>query len=171
MVETDYIEIGCTHWRRARRDKYDPIGRVLADAHYSRRKIGSPQFMPPGQTIVLVARDGLSVWGWWRPHPASGIVAMNKLDGWTCSIFRRAGGQLASDLVLDAELALSLLSNCGPDGMLTYVDPRKIASSNPGYCFKRAGWVKRGMCAKGKKPLLWKPFEQAGIAPLARKAA
>lgn len=73
----DYRDIGCTHWLRARRDKYDPIGRALADGHYSRRKPGSPQFMPPGETIVLVSHDQLSVWGWWRPHPRSGLRAMN----------------------------------------------------------------------------------------------
>lgn len=162
----DYIEIGCQHWRRARRDKYDPIGRALADGHYSRRKVGSPQFMPPGKTIVLVTRDGLSVFGWWRPDPASGIKAMNGLDGWTCTIFRRTGGPLASDLVLDAERALAAIApDCGPDGMLTYVHPKKIGSPNPGYCFKRAGWSQRGLCAKKLKPLLCKPFALAGVAP------
>jgi hypothetical protein len=25
--------------------------------------------------------------------------------------------------------------------MFTYVDPRKIRSRNPGYCFKVAGWA------------------------------
>jgi hypothetical protein len=166
----DYREIGCTHWLRVRRDKYDPIGRVLADGHYSRRKPGSPQFMPPGETIVLVSRDGLSVWGWWRPHPRSGIRAMNGLDGFTCSIFRRTGGALASEMVLDAELAMltlaalgELAGACGPSGMLTYVDAKKVASSNPGYCFKQAGWVRVGKAKKRGKPLLWKPVHLAGI--------
>jgi len=62
----------------------------LADGHYSRRKPGSPQFMPPGETLVLW-RPG-AVFGWWRPHPRSGIRALNGLDGWTCTIFRRVGG-------------------------------------------------------------------------------
>jgi hypothetical protein len=127
--------------------------------------------MPPGETFVLIGRDLLSVWGWWRTHPRSGIVAMNGKDGWTCSVFARHGGPLASELVLDAELALALLTRdgitaaaCGPDGMLTYVWRSKVLSANPGYCYKVAGWRKIGTCARGTKDLLHKPFELAAVA-------
>jgi hypothetical protein len=78
------------HWQRV--TKFDPRAAALADRHYSRRKIGSPQFMPPGQTIILLTADARAVFGWWRPDPASGIKAMNGRDGWTCTIFRREGG-------------------------------------------------------------------------------
>ena len=37
--------------------KFDPRAAALADRHYSRRKIGSPQFMPPGETLVLLTPD------------------------------------------------------------------------------------------------------------------
>lgn len=87
----------------ARTTKFDKSCAALADRHYSRRTIGSPQFMPPGQTIVLVTEDGLAAWGWWRPHPTSGIVSMNNMDGWTCSFFRNEGPTLSSLLVLQAE--------------------------------------------------------------------
>lgn len=144
--------------------KYDPQGAALADRHCSRRKVGSPQFMPPGQTLVLV-RPG-AVFGWWRPHPLSGLQAMNGLDGWTCTIFRNESSELSSLLVLQAERALSESgAGCGPDGMLTYVFDRKIKSVNPGYCFKRAGWHVRGRSARGDKTLLTKPFALAGVAP------
>jgi hypothetical protein len=63
---------------------------ALADRHYSRRKVGSPQFMPPGQTIVLLTEENDAVFGWWRPDPKAGIKQMNNLDGWTCTIFRNA---------------------------------------------------------------------------------
>ena len=121
------------------------------DPHYSRRKIGSPQFMPPGETLVLVTPARNSVFGWWRPHPRSGVTAMNGLDGWTCTIFRRMGGAKASDLVLAAELALAdadTAAPCGADGLLTYVPPSKINSTNPGWCFQLAGWVKNGWSKK-----------------------
>jgi hypothetical protein len=100
----------------------------IADRHYSRRKVGAPQFMPPGQTLVLLALGAL--FGWWRPDPASGIKSMNGLDGW--------------------------------NGMLTYVFDKKIRSSNPGYCFKCAGWTVRGRSADDRKTLLHKPFALAG---------
>lgn len=142
-------------WHRV--TKFDKRACALADRHYSRRKIGSPQFMPPGQTIVLLSADELAVWGWWRPDPASGLKAMNGLDGWTCTIFRNESRTLSSLLVLAAE-AMLLASGygIGPDGMLTYVWDRKVASENPGYCFKCAGWQRKGRSADGRKTLLQK---------------
>lgn len=141
------------YWERV--TKFDVRGCALADRHYSRRKVGSPQFMPPGQTIVLLADN--AVWGWWRPHPDSGLVAMNKLDGWTCTIFRNEGRLLSSELVLDAELAIAEAGyDCGPDGFLTYVWDKKVRSSNPGYCFKQAGWKVKGRSADNRKTLLQK---------------
>lgn len=154
-------------------NKFDPDGARLADGHYSRRKVGSRQFMPPGDTIVLITSDKSAVFGWWRPHPRSGIRAMNGLDGWTCSIFRNTRPDvLSSTLILSAEEILLQESDtgpCGPSGMLTYVWDKKVKSSNPGYCFKLAGWIKppksvaRPRSADGKKSLLWKPINLAGI--------
>lgn len=151
-------DIGLRFWSRA--TKFDPACAVLADGHYSRRTRGSPQFMPPGQTIVLATADDMAVFGWWRPHPASGITAWNRLDGWTCTIFRNTGPVLSSLLILDAERAIRACGHsCGPDGLITYVWDRKVRSINPGYCFKRAGWLVRGRSADGKKTLLSKPWE------------
>lgn len=143
--------------------KFHPTGAALADRHYSRRTVGSPQFMPPGQTLVLVADR--AVFGWWRPDPSSGIVAMNGLDGWTCTIFRNESQALSSRLILDAERALRATHDCGPAGMLTYVWDAKIRSANPGCCFKRAGWRAVGRSADDKKTLLSKPFGLAGCGP------
>lgn len=155
------------YWRRSH--KFDKRAAALADGHYSRRTPGSPQFMPPGETIVLVREIGGdqidALFGWWRPHPASGLRAMNGLDGWTCTIFRNVGPVLSSTLILDAELHLfAPLVPCGPDGLLTYVFDRKVASVNPGYCFKRAGYAVAGRSADGKKTLLRKPWERVACA-------
>ncbi len=148
-------------WERV--GKFDVRACALADRHYSRRKVGSPQFMPPGQTLVLLGRGYPAVFGWWRPHPDSGIVAMNKLDGWTCTIFRNESEHLSSVLILEAEAELARLGlGCGPSGMLTYVWDAKVRSSNPGACFKRAGWERTGRSADGKKTLLSKDFSLAG---------
>lgn len=91
---------------------------------------------------------------------------MNGLDGWTCTIFRRTGGEQASRLILDAERCLlQEAQDCGKDGMLTYVWDKKVASGNPGYCFKQAGWIvhpTKPRSADGRKTLLWKRFEDAG---------
>jgi len=166
-------------WLRV--NKFNPRCAQLADGHYSRRTVGSPQFMPPGQTIVLLSRDGLSVFGWWRPHPRAGIVPMNGLNGWTCTIFRRTGGAQASDLILEAERILFNEYECGPHGLLTYVWDAKVGSRNPGFCFKQAGWHVAGShnccsgmkprSADGKKTLLHKFFGLAGIGRIAQRKA
>jgi hypothetical protein len=142
-------------WQRI--TKFDPRGAKLADRHYSRRKVGSPQFMPPGETVILLSSDEKAVFGWWRPHPASGIKAMNGLDGWTCTIFRNEGNELSSSLILAAEQFLIELGvSIGPSGLITYVWDKKVKSSNPGACFKAAGWKRTGRSADGKKTLLQK---------------
>jgi hypothetical protein len=123
--------------------------------------------MPPGQTIVLLLPEdiGTAVFGWWRPHPDAGIKQMNGLDGWTCTIFRRESGPKASELILDAELAISEGGySVGPDGLLTYVFDRKIRSSNPGCCFRKAGYVCAGRSADNRKTLLQKPFVMSEAA-------
>ncbi len=137
--------------------KFDARTAALADRHYSRRKVGAPQFMPPGQTLILYQPG--AVFGWWRPHPDSGLTALNKLDGWTCTIFRNEGAGLSSALILGAERELLARYACGPDGLLTYVWDSKIRSVNPGCCFKRAGWrvhPTKPRSADGRKTLLQK---------------
>lgn len=179
LTAPGYRDIGLRYWLLAESGAYDRIGRSIADGHYSRRKPGSKQFMPPGQRFVLLTKNTESVWGWWRPHPDSGIVAMNGLDGWTCSIFRRpegAPGASAKELILDAEMAIAALGfNCGPHGLLTYVWDRKVRGENKGCCFKKAGWHRAGKCATcvgvsdrsadDEKTLLHKPFHLAGVEP------
>lgn len=113
--------------------------------------------MPPGQTIVLLTPKGDAVFGWWRPDPISGIKQMNKLDGWTCTIFRNEGHRLSSVLILDANKAIEEFGyGCGPDGLLTYVYDKKVRSTDKGACFKAAGYVAISRSADGKKTLLQK---------------
>lgn len=115
--------------------------------------------------MVLVLSTEDAVWGWWRPHPDSGLSSMNGLDGWTCTIFRNESSMWSSDLILMAERILVDHHECGPDGMLTYVWDARIKSTNPGFCFQQAGWRKCGRSADDRKTLLSKPFEDAGNAP------
>jgi len=139
------------YWRRVK--KTHPRAVAYADRHYTRQTPGSPQFMPPGQTIVLLSEQ--AVFGWWRPKP--GIEAMHHLDGWTCTIFHREGkdGPLASELILDAEDAISLYGyDCGGDGLLTY-----IGKHLDGTCFQLAGYAPVGSSVDGKA-LLGKPYRR-----------
>jgi hypothetical protein len=135
------------YWMRV--DKFHPEACALADRHYSRGKVGAPQFLPPGQTIALLLIFGPGVFGWRRPHPDRDITEANGFYGWTCTIFRNESELLSSELILDAEQAFR---ECGYDAseLRTYIDADKIASPNPGYCFKRAGWREIGRGKDGK---------------------
>ena len=82
---------------------------------------------------------------------------MNGLDGWTCTIFRNEGPTRSSDLVMDAERVLIESGvTIGPSGLITYVWDKKVRSTNPGWCFKLAGWRATGRSADGRKTLLQK---------------
>lgn len=51
------------------------------------------------------------------------------------------GGGLSSDLILEAEtLTRAAWGEPPADGWVTFVDRRRVRSSNPGYCFQVAGW-------------------------------
>ncbi len=127
--------------------KADPRARALADRHYSRQKPGTPQFCRPGQNIVLLTQDGRALWVSWRPKP--GIQRMDGLDAIECTMFRNEGPYLSSDLIREAvELTLAKWGR-PKDGLLTYIAHEKVRSSNPGCCFKKAGWRRDGTYSRG----------------------
>ncbi len=142
------------HWLKT--DKGDQDVRLLADAHYSRRKPGSKQFCRNGQNLVFIAKDGMAAWITFRPTPGKAIRA-DKLDAWECALFRNVGPALSSSLIREAVLlTCSLWGELPPDGLITYVKPEAVLSKLPGYCFKRAGWRRVGYAADGK-PMLRAP--------------
>jgi len=123
-------------WRRT--NKFDSRAAALADRHYSRRTVGSPQFMPPGRTLVLMTEGGDAVWG---THWPRADLTLDGLDAWRCSIFRNEGSGLSSDLITEAMQRTADTWHDRPgDGWLTFVAKNKVRSSNPGYCFLMAGW-------------------------------
>ena len=117
----------------------------LADRHYSRRTIGSPQFAYSGRKLVLRDALGLALFVWIWPELS---MRMDGQAGYNCAMFRNESTRRSSDVILEAEAAA--VAKWGPGRAFTYVDPRKIASRNPGYCFKCAGWRRIGYAKDGK---------------------
>jgi len=119
------------------RNCFDRAALGLARHHYSRQHPDARKIGGPGRHLVLVTPDELAVWdSYYSEYPDDGLYA------WRCSMFRNTGPKLSSDLIRSA-MALTAVKwgdRRPPDGWLTYVDPRKVQSSNPGYCFLRAGW-------------------------------
>jgi hypothetical protein len=49
-------------------------------------------------------------------------------------------------------------------GIITYVDQSKVLSTNPGYCFKKAGFRDIGRSKKRGLLLLYHPLERSYLA-------
>lgn len=124
------------------RTRSDRVANAHADRHYSRRTVGAGRVGGNGEALVLVTADESATWvsTWvstWHKY------ALDGLDAWRCSIFRNEGDVLSSTLIRQAmTTTLEMWGDRVPhrDGWVTFVDVDEIASANPGYCFKRAGW-------------------------------
>jgi hypothetical protein len=120
----------------------DPLARPLADRHYNRQKVGSEGFVPPGRCIVLRTEGAFWVTSW----PFAEYVLHEWGGAWLCSAFRNENPEnLSSELILEAVAATRWKWPEVPElGMVTFVDTRHVRSSNPGYCYQRAGFEKIG---------------------------
>jgi hypothetical protein len=129
---------------------FDPEMAQLADRHYSRRTVGARQFCYAGRKLVLrdTAGDVLFVWMWPLEE-----MRMDGQAGYSCAIFRNEGPRRSSEIILEAEAAA--FAKWGSNRVFTYVNPAKIRSTNPGCCFKAAGWKRIGQ-SKGGLALLAK---------------
>ncbi len=129
--------------------KADPVARVVADRHYNRHKVGSPQFVPPGRAIVLRTECGRAFWI--SSNPFAQYVRHQWAGAWICTAFRNEGAGLSSELITEAvaatrwlaERTKSWLGGLPPEhGFISFVDARKVrAKQHPGYCYLRAGWT------------------------------
>lgn len=151
-------------WQLA--DRADPRCVALADRHYSRQKIGTPQFVPPGRCLVLYADTETGEAVWVTSWPFAQYVKHAWAGAWVCSIFRNEGAALASDLILDAVAATRARYGRPPDlGLVTFVKPDAIRSTNPGYCFQQAGFRLAGHAKDGKPCLQLLPDDMPPAEP------
>jgi hypothetical protein len=124
-------------------------GKRLYDRHYSSRHYkdgrNSKLFVGPGEKMVLMTNKMDAIFIWRKFIDASGQRGIN------CSLFRNESPILSSTLIKEAvEIAKERWPN---ERFYTYVNPRKIKSTNPGCCFKAAGWHSVGF-TKGKLVIL-----------------
>ena len=129
--------------------RFDPAVVPIADRHYNRRKIGSPQFAPPGRCLVLKteAVDAFWITSW----PFAEFVRHQWAGAWVCSAFRNEGPQRSSDLIRAAvRTTLAKWPEPPTLGMITFVNAAKVRHKrDPGRCFLRAGFREVGKTKGG----------------------
>jgi hypothetical protein len=130
----------------------DAMARGLFDRHYSRHFYADGRkpklFVGPGSKMVLMTSDGTALFVWRKFISGDGQRGVN------CAIFRNEGRLLSSDLILEAEQIA--WQRWPGERLYTYVNPQGIKSSNPGYCFLKAGWRKCGITKVNKLIILEK---------------
>lgn len=131
----------------------DVRARKLADRHYSRRQIGTPQFAPAAKrTLVLLWHDDTAVWVSQAPeYRMARTGGVREIREWVCTLFRNEGAGLSSDLI---RLAVGHTANTWGEvpagGFVTFVDPdRTRHKRDPGRCFRKAGWLPDGITGGG----------------------
>lgn len=126
----------------------DPRGAAIADRHYNRQSIGSPQFVPPGRCMVLRHEDDAL---WITSWPFAEYVQHEWPGAWMNSLFRKEGDDLASDLIGEAVAITRGFFHTMPAlGMVTFVDPSKVKpKQHPGYCYLMAGFRHVGFTKAG----------------------
>lgn len=125
----------------------DPTALSLIEQHYSFHRYGDgrprTRFVGPGERMVLVTPDASALFIWRKPK----FPGRDRQQGVNCTAFRNEGSQQSSELIRAAD---ELAWRRWPEQRhYTYVNPRKIRSTNPGYCFLQAGWSKCGLNQEG----------------------
>jgi hypothetical protein len=132
--------VGAVIWRLSHRA--DPFARDLADRHYNRQKVGTPQFGPPGRCMVLTADTETGKAFWITSWPFAEYVKHAWAGAWVCSAFRNEGAGLSSKLISQAVAATRAYFGEPPSlGMITFVDRSKTRPKrDPGHCYIIAGF-------------------------------
>ncbi len=105
-------------------------------------------FVGPGDKLVLrtVCVDAVFVWRNFVDDCIDERTGQ-KQEGVNCAVFRNEGEHLSSSLIRQAD---AIADEVWTDRRhYTYVDRKKVASENPGYCFLMAGWRRCGFTKGG----------------------
>jgi len=132
----------------------DPYGYEISRRHYSARNYREQRqrlFVGPGRKLVLLSADGAALFVW-RAFKDDTQPAQT---GFNCALFRNEGDHLSSELIREAVEVV--FARWGRDRCYTLVNPKKVRSSNPGCCFKKAGWKKCAVSKTGKTILEFLP--------------
>jgi len=129
----------------------DPFACDIADRHYNRQKIGSPQCAPPGRCLVLTASTLSGRAFWITSWPFARYVKHRWAGAWVCSAFRNEVAGIASDMIRQACAATRAYYGDPPLlGMVTFLDTSKVRPTivrgrkTWGWTWLKAGFVEVG---------------------------
>jgi len=131
----------------------DAACRELHQRHYSKYEYADGRkpklFVGPGEKLVLrtFAADACFVWRNFVDDCIDQRTGL-KQTGVNCAVFRNESKHLSSWLIQRADAIADAVWT--DSRHYTYVDPKGIASRNPGFCFIKAGWKRCGMTKSGK---------------------
>lgn len=136
----------------------DPTALLLMSRHYTARRARAaaaesvPLILGPGEKLVLVTPCGRALFGWRRFIDHADDGSGRRQTGINCAVFRNEGAGLSSWLIRAA--CVHALERWPLElRVYTYVDPERVASPNPGWCFMRAGWQACGLTRGGLRIL------------------
>lgn len=117
----------------------------LYERHYSCYQYADgrdrKKMLGPGEKVLLRTESADAVFGWRKFIDDSGQEGIN------CAVFRNESPHQSSELIRQAD---SIADCLWPDSRhYTYVRPEAVKSSNPGFCFLKAGWRKCGRTKGG----------------------
>jgi hypothetical protein len=147
--------------------RFDPAAAKLADRHYNRRKIGSPQFVPPGRCVVLLSDCARAFWvtSW----PFAEYVRHEWPGAWICSAFRSEGAGQASGMIRDAVAVTRGFFGDPPAlGMVTFINRQYVKSTKVrgadvfGWTWRKAGFREVGETKGGLLALQLLPADMPG---------
>lgn len=119
-----------------------------ANRYADGRRDRDKRFSGPGEKLVLRTQDGTGMFVWRRfVDDCIDQRTGERQQGINCAVFRNESEHLSSTLIRQAD---AIADDVWTDRRhYTYVDSKKVASANPGYCFIAAGWKRCGFTKGG----------------------
>lgn len=128
----------------------DDEARRFFDRHYSRKHYADGRrpklFVGPGEKLVMVTPCRRALFVWRR------FISRDGQEGVNCAVFRNEGAGLSSSLIMEADRIAD--ERWPGERHFTYVSPRGVRSTNPGFCFLQAGWRRCGITKWNKLIIL-----------------
>lgn len=143
-------------------NRADPSAARVADRHYNRQKVGSPQFVPPGRCLVLRTDDYGALWvtSW----PYAEYVKHAWAGAWVNSLFRNESDVRSSRLIRQAVAATLWRYGKPPtQGMVTFISRKHVKGTRVrgrtvyGWTYHKAGFRTVGETKGGLLALQLRP--------------